>query len=352
MSARLATNEPPIRKRLEGAALLDVGDGYWEVGFRALGSECELFYAAPDRNTAEAFCVSALDWLAGFETRFSRFLPDSVVSQINANAGVRWTEIDQQGELMLDICDDCHVTTRGAFDATSLPLSLLWDWKRKHDALPTEAEIAAAKHLVGWSRVKREPGRIMLRDKGMMLDFGGVGKEFAVDCLIHLADFHDIKHIMVDLGGDIAVLGEPPEGGGWYVGLEDPAAPDENCYCGIRLRSGGAVATSGDYRRCFNHDGLTYGHILDCRTGRPVANGTRAASVIAPSCVLAGLLSTSAMVVGGMEAIRAWQLTPGVEGCLWSRGHLLETRGFRRTVLPDGWDDDSTISPTHTPALT
>jgi len=340
MSSRLTASTPQLRQRLEQAALLDVGDAFWEVGFRALGSACELFYAAPNRHAADEFRHAAFDWLASFETRFSRFLPCSVVSEINANAGVCWTDIDEQGELLLNICDHCHVTTQGAFDATSLPLSILWDWKHKHDALPSPAEIAQAKQLVGWSRVKLEPGRVMLPEKGMMLDLGGVGKEFAVDCLINLASSHGIKNIMVDLGGDIAVLGEPPEAGGWYVGLEDPAAPEERCYCGIRLRSGGAVATSGDYRRCFTHDGLTYGHILDCRTGWPVANGTRAASVIAPLCVLAGILSTSAMVTGGMEAIRQWQLTPGVEGCLWSKGQLLETRGFRRAVLPRGWDAD------------
>ena len=340
MSARLTASGPLIRQRLEDAALLDVGDGFWEVGFRALGSECELFYAAPSLKEATEFRNAAFDWLANFEARFSRFLPDSVISLINANAGQRWTDIDEQGDLMLNICDHCHLTTHGAFDATSLPLSILWDWKRKHESLPTADEIAAARQLVGWSRVKREAGRVMLPDKGMMLDFGGVGKEFAVDCLIQLASAYGIKHIMVDLGGDIAVLGEPTEGGGWYVGLEDPSAPEDRCYCGIRLKSGGAIATSGDYRRFFTHEGLTFGHIIDCRTGWPVANGTRSASVIAPLCVLAGLLSTSAMVIGGQEAIRLWQLTPGVEGCLWSKGQLHETRGFRRTVLPAGWDAD------------
>lgn len=341
MSARGANNSGDlIRQRLSTATLVDVGEGFWEIGFRALGSECELFYSAADEPAARAFSTAALDWIAGFEARYSRFLPDSLISKINANAGVEWTDIDQQGDLMLDICDHCHMTTQGAFDATSLPLSILWDWKRQHDALPSDAEIQQARNLVGWSRVKREKGRVLLPEKGMMLDFGGVGKEFAVDCLIQLAKVWSIQNIMVDLGGDVAVLGEPPEGGGWYIGLEDPIAPDDRCYCGIRLRSGGAIATSGDYRRCFSFEGRTYGHILDCRTGWPVCNGTRSASVIAPLCVLAGLLSTSAMVIGGSDAIRLWQLTPGVEGCLWSHGRLHETRGFRRTVLPDGWDAD------------
>jgi thiamine biosynthesis lipoprotein len=183
----------------------------------------------------------------------------------------------------------------------------------------------------------RAPNRIFLPEPDMMLDFGGVGKEFAVDCLKQLAVGAGIEHVMVDLGGDIAVQGEPPEGGGWYIGLEDPANTDK-AYCGIRLRSGGAVATSGDYRRCFQFEGRTYGHILDCRTGWPVCNGTRSVTVIAPRCTSAGVLSTSAMIIGGQDAIAMLERTPGVQGCLWRNQQLHETRGFRRNVLPDGWD--------------
>ena len=333
----MTTTEQRLRERLARSELVSAGEGFWERSFFALGSECELFFAASDREAAEAFCDAAFDWLAEFEARCSRFLEDSETSLINASAGRDWTPVHAQTEMLLDLCDHYHFITGGAFDATSLPLSRLWDWKRKHDALPTPAEIAAAKALTGWKRVQRAPGRVFLPEAGMMLDFGGVGKEFAVDCLKQIAIGRGIEHVMVDLGGDIAVRGEPPEGGGWYIGLEDPSNTD-NAWCGIRLRDGGAVATSGDYRRCFQHEGRVYGHILDCRTGWPVANGTRCATVIAPRCTLAGVLSTSAMILGGQEAITMLERTPGVQGCLWRDRRVHETRGFRRSVLPAGWD--------------
>ena len=166
-----------------------------------------------------------------------------------------------------------------------------------------------------------------------MLDFGGIGKEFAADCLRELAVGAGFDGALVDLGGDMASHGDAPEGDGWSVGLENPDKPG-TCYAGIRLRAGAAVATSGDYRRCFELDGRRYGHILDCRTGWPVANGTRVATVIAPRCTVAGLLSTSAMVLGGHPAISMLERTAGVEGCLWRHDQLFETRGFRRSITP------------------
>ncbi|MGB8169126.1 MAG: FAD:protein FMN transferase [Chthoniobacteraceae bacterium] len=328
--------EPTSRVRLTDAPIRVCGQGYYEVTFFALGSPCQVFYGADSAERAEAFRQAAAKWLNNFEASCSRFLPDSEVSRINANAGVDWTATDPTIEMLLDLSANCHFVTEGAFDATSLPLTKLWDWRRKHDTLPTAAEIAAARELVGWNLVQREPGRVLLPKRGMLIDFGGVGKEFAVDCVKQLAVSMGLEQVMVNLGGDIAVGGDSPEGDGWYVGIEDPIDVSE-CYCGIRLKSGRAVATSGDYHRCFEHHGRTYGHILDCRTGWPVANGTRVVTVIARSCVAAGLLSTSAMIIGGVKAIAMLERAFEVEGCLWCDGAFFETRGFRRTILPREW---------------
>jgi thiamine biosynthesis lipoprotein len=341
----------------------DDEEDYFSMEFRALGTECEVFYEARDQPHADEVKHAVIAWLIDFEATYSRFLHDSLLAKINASAGQHWFDIDPQTELLLDLCAHYHFNTQGAFDATSLPLSELWFWKNEHPTLPSAEAILAAKSLVDWKLVQRAPGRVFLPKAGMRLDFGGVGKEFAVDCLLSLCRSLGLTNVMVDLGGDIAVHGEPPEGGGWYIGLEDPTNTEQS-YCGIRLRSGAAVATSGDYRRCFIHQGTRYGHILDSRKGWPVANGTIAASVIAPRCTTAGVLSTTCIILGGQDAIRMLDSTPGIEGCLWQakaniptqttgtadpttpaepftwqKTQLMETRGFRRNVLPQGWDD-------------
>src|SRR5262249_30291461 len=152
--------------------------------------------------------------------------------------------------------------------------------------------VAEAKRLVGWRRLQRAPGQVFLPEVGMGIDLGGMGKEYAVDYVAQLLAGQGVSGALVDFGADVRVIGLPGDGRpGWHIGLDDPRQPGR-CWCGLGLRAG-AVATSGDYLRRFVRDGRSYGHILDVRTGWPVENGCRAASVVAPSCTLAGMLSTA-----------------------------------------------------------
>lgn len=322
----------PFRRTLADAPLSEVGSGYYSVHFFALGSPCQLFFGAKTRALGESFRLAAAQWLSHFERRCSRFLPDSELSRINANAGGDWVAVDPLFETLLDLCGHCFFVTEGAFDATSLPLSVLWDWRRKRAAIPSTQEINDAKQHVGWPRIQRSKGLLRIPEPGMQLDFGGVGKEFAVDALRQLAITCGIQQVLVDLGGDIAVHGDSPEGGGWYVELEDPAAPG-TAYMAVRLRPGGALATSGDYLRCFKFEDRTFGHIIDSRTGWPVANGTRAVTVLAARCVTAGMFSTSAMILNAPAALEMLGRSVDVEGCLWNEGKLFETRGFRKNMF-------------------
>ncbi|MEI6715937.1 MAG: FAD:protein FMN transferase [Verrucomicrobiota bacterium] len=319
------------RVRLPEAPLREVASGFYSVRFYALGSVCQLFFGASSLESASRFRGLAASWLEQFEARYSRFLPQSEVSLINSKAGVEWVDVHPMTDVLLDLCAHSHFSTEGAFDATSLPLSHLWDLRNRRTVLPDQREVEAALALVGWGRVQRKKGQVYLPVKGMMLDFGGVGKEFAVDALCQLAIQSGVRQVMVDLGGDVGVFGDSPEGGGWYVGLEDPA--NHGCvFAGVRLQSGNAIATSGDYLRCVEVEGTVYGHILDCRKGWPVSNGTRSVTVITKRCVMAGLLSTAAMIQGGVRAIEMLERSVDVEGCVWSAGRLLETKNFRRAL--------------------
>lgn len=303
-----------------------------KLSFPALGTTCAVQYAAPGGDAqAAGFERAAVAWVNDFEARYSRFRPDSVVSRINAAAGGDWVEVDADMEILLSLCDTLHFTTQGLLDPTALPLIRLWNYQAEQPRPPDAAAIAAAKERVGWKKVQREPGRIRLPVDGMALDFGGFGKEYAVDFVAQMAIGHGLNAALVDFGHDLRALGTPPGRPAWHIGLEDPRNPGNAA--GSIAVTGKGVASSGDYIRCFEFEGKRYGHIIDPRTGWPVANGCCQATVIAPTCLLAGVLSTTAFVLGIPKGIEFIQGFPNAEGLLITTGARAQTRGFFQYVV-------------------
>lgn len=301
------------------------------IEFRAMGTRCSIQFACEDPERGRAYEQAAKGWVDAFEAKYSRFRPDSLVSRINAAAGREWVSVDAEMESLLDLCDTLHGMTRGILDPTMLPLIRLWDYKAQCPEIPDEGRIAAAMRLTGWHKVQRAPGRVFLPAEGMSLDFGGFGKEYAVDMVAMIAANHGITDVLVDFGHDLRALGQPPGVDCWHVGLEDPDRPGS--YSERIGVTGKGVASSGDYLRCFVIDGRRYGHIIDPRTGWPVANGCTQATVIADTCLQAGVLSTTAFVLGHKDGIEFIQGFPGAEGLLVTTGARAQTRGLFTHVL-------------------
>ena len=303
-----------------------------KLAFPALGTSCEVHYAAPHGDEqAAAFERAVVGWVTAFEEKFSRFRPDSLLSRINAAAGRAWVEIDPEMEAMLKLCDTLHFMTQGVLDPTALPLIQLWNYKAEQPRIPSAEEITAARSRIGWRNVQRAPGKVFLPEPGMALDFGGFGKEYAVDVVAQLAVDHRIPCALVDFGHDLRAIGAPPGRPAWHIGLEDPQKPGATA--GSVALIGKGIASSGDYIRGFTHEGKRYGHIIDPRTGWPVANGCRQATVIAGTCLQAGVLSTTAFVLGVPKGIEFIQSCPGAEGLLVTERVRAQTRGFFNYVV-------------------
>jgi thiamine biosynthesis lipoprotein len=304
-----------------------------KLSFPALGSTCEIQYFAPEgQGQAATFENAAINWVNAFEAKYTRFRPTSLISRINAAAGQSWVEIDEDMELLLKLCDNLYAMTRGVLDPTALPLIKLWNWKSEQPVVPNEIAIAEARRLVGWTKVQRQPGRIFLPEPGMALDFGGFGKEYAVDIVAQIAANHEIENVLVDFGHDLRALGAPPGRPAWHIGLEDPQQPG-SYKSSIAVSGGRGVASSGDYIRCFRVGGRRYGHIIDPRTGSPVANGCVQATIVADSCLQAGVLSTTAFVLGVPAGIELVQNFPRAEGLLVTETARAQTRGFYHYVV-------------------
>ena len=136
----------------------------------------------------------------------------------------------------------------------------------------------------------------------------------------------------MDFGHDLCAVGCAPGKPGWHVGLEDPSRPGAACWGSIAARDCG-VACSGDYIRGFTLNGRRYGHIVDPRTGWPVANGCRQVTAIARSCLQAGVLSTTVFILGPAAGLRLVEEMMGAEAVVVTEHARHQTKGFQNYVV-------------------
>ena len=300
--------------------------GLHKLSFRDMSTVCNVNFHGVTEAVARDFQRAVVAWTGQFEARYSRFIPGSLVGRINAAAGQNWVEVDAETERLFNLCQELFFFTRRAFDPTSLPLIQLWNWKANPPALPADEKIRAALELVGWNKVQRRAGGIFLPRAGMSLDLGGIGKEYAVDCVMNLARERGIENVLVDFGHDVRVHGHAPEKEFWWIGLEDPHCAGKS-WTGVAVTDH-AVATSGDTQRFFEINGRRYSHIIDPRTGYPANNGCRAVSVIAPSCTVAGLFATTVFILGEKEGLQLIETHPGAAGVITTNLTQFYTKRF------------------------
>ena len=266
-----------------------------------MAAENELQVHADDADLAWRAIDAAIAEVQRIEAKYSRYRPDSVVSRINAAAGGRAIAIDAETQGLLAYADTCFHQSEGLFDATSGVLRRVWRFDE--GCVPNDVALEMLRPLIGWDKVELCPGSVRLPMRAMELDFGGFGKEYAVDRAAHVLASQGIASAMVNLAGDIAILGPQPGGAPWQLGIRHPRYVDA-LVATVPVRAG-AVATSGDYERFMEVDGVRHCHVLDPRTGRS-ARGLQSVSVHAASCLVAGSATTIAMLKGraGIEWLR------------------------------------------------
>jgi thiamine biosynthesis lipoprotein len=174
-------------------------------------------------------------------------------------------------------------------------------WDFKSGKLPSEAQLQDLLARIGWEKLDWQRPWLAFTVPGMELDFGGIGKEYAADRAATLCYEQGFCHGLVDLGGDIKVIGPPADGTAWQVGIQHPRQA-ESLLVALEVKHG-AVASSGDYERCIVIKGRRYSHLLNPKTGWPT-QGLVAVSVIAPQCLVAGSATTIAMLQE--DAGKAW----------------------------------------------
>ena len=291
-----------------------------------MGCPCELRFDADSEAAFARAIKPCLREIRRFETKYSLYLPDSVTSAINRAAGTSAVRIDEETASILNYAAVCHEQSEGLFDVTSGAFRRVWHPDRM--TLPSRQELETCAANVGWDKVQFSEREVFLPLPGMELDFGGVVKEYAADAAAMVAGNAGIRHGLVNLGGDISVVGPQADGRPWTIGIVHPRHPDA-AIATLSLAEG-AVTTSGGYERFVEIDGRRYSHLIDPRSGRPV-DGLSSVSVVAGQAVVAGSIATIALLQGQTDGLD-WLEQCGApylaaDSQLRCHGHFLASSG-------------------------
>jgi len=283
------------------------GGGFHDVRY-LMGTWCDLVIFDPDPDAVAA--ELAFLEIARLEGVLSSWDPASEVSQLNARAGRGAQSVSADLASVAEESAGLCTATGGAFDPSVGPLLRVWGFYTGSPQKPPPAiGVAAAAH-VGCGRVSvQRDARSIALEEGAELDFGGIGKGYAVDRALAILSARGVTRAKLDFGSSsFGFVGGMPEG--WPIVVADPRDRDRPLFS-LRI-SKGAVSTSSQRERSFEIGGHRYGHIFDPRTGRPAESRLLSVTVIAPQGSTADGLSTALFVMGATEGQRVAAGAPGV----------------------------------------
>ncbi len=246
-----------------------------------MGVDARLTVYAPDQKTADDACAAAFERIAELDSIMSDYRPASELMRLCARAGGPPVRVSPDLFRVLRRAQEVSRQSDGAFDITVGPLVALWRTARKTHILPPPAEIERAWRLVGWRKVRLDESArtVQLAAPGMKLDLGGIGKGYADDEALGVLRRHGVAHALVEMGGDMAMSGPPPDRDGWTIRV--PNAGTDQKPADLQL-SNCAVSTSGDTEQFVVIGGRRYSHIVDPRTGWALTSRVQV-TLIAPN---------------------------------------------------------------------
>ena len=219
---------------------------------------------------------AALDEVDRIDNLMSNYKPESALSRINQEASKEPVLVEPELFNFIQLCLKYSQESDGAFDITVGPLMKAWGFFRGEGRIPWTFELWNVLRKVGYQHLILNPKERTLQfvRSGMELDLGGIAKGYAVDRVVCLLKEYNIKQAFVSAGGSTVYgLGSPPNSDGWEVNIRDPICPnDPHKRAGVVTLKDRSLSISGNYEKFFRVGGVTYSHIMDPHTGRPVEN--------------------------------------------------------------------------------
>lgn len=265
---------------------------------KLMGNMFTITIVAASEQKGNDYIDAAIQEIKRIEALLTTFSNSSQTQLINQNAGIRPVKVDREVYSLIERSIAISDITQGAFDITygSIDKSL-WNFDRTMTSIPAKEQALKSVHLINYRNIVLNPEdcTVFLKEKGMRIGFGGIGKGYGAEMAKKLLVSNNVESGIINASGDLTAWGYQPDGKPWRIGISNPDRPqDIFSYLDI---SGLAVATSGNYEKYVMIGGKKYSHTIDPKTGLPIS-GIKSVTVISGSAEFADAMATPIAVMG------------------------------------------------------
>lgn len=265
---------------------------------KLMGNNFTITVSASNATVAEDYIGCAIEEIKRIERLLTTFDNQSQTSLINENAGIKPVKVDAEVFNLIERSLTISKITQGAFDLTYGSIDKkLWNFDKSLTKLPSQKEALKRIHLINYKNIilDAEKSTVFLKNKGMRIGFGGIGKGYAAEKAKALLMEENVSSGIINASGDLTTWGVQPDGKPWRIGISDPDKP-QNIFSYIDI-SDKAVATSGNYEKYILINGKKYSHTIDPKTGLPIT-GIKSVTVISTNAEFADAMATPIAIMG------------------------------------------------------
>lgn len=268
-----------------------------------MGSKFEITLVDKDSLSAEKNIDKSVSEIRRIENLISEWNPETQISEVNRNAGIKPVKVDAEVFALTEKGIYFSQLTDGAFDISIVAMDKIWKFDDSMNELPSEESIRNSVKNVGHQNIilDKTNSTIFLKNKGMKIGFGSIGKGYTADKTRELMKSFGVKAGIINASGDISTWGTQPDGTPWAIGINNPFRDDT--IAAVLYLKENAVTTSGSYEKYAEINGKRYSHIMNPKTGYP-STGLTSVTVVGPNATMANGFSTSVMVLGRKKGLR------------------------------------------------
>lgn len=287
-------------------------------------------YQYSDGSTNETVIGESFELIRSLENTLSVHIEGSDIYNLKRSAGKQPTVVNQITYSILKDSIKYSELTNGLFDITAGPLIDLWAIDPPYGHVPSESELDTVLPLIDYNKISfLEDNQIILEEEGMIVNLGAIAKGTIADEVKKYLVENGVENAMINLGGNILLIGSKLNRSGFNIGIQDPNN-DRGSYLMSVSISDSALVSSGDYERFFEYEGKEYHHILNPMTGYPAQTNIKQVTIVADSSQIADGFSTSVLLLGLKDGIELIESTPNVEAIFITKdSNIYITEGLR-----------------------